>query len=88
MMVKTMFVFTFHLKGGLTIKVKSEDEGLSMDQWRSDIESCIEDEEYYTVHDVIEDEWTVLNARKILAFSIKDVGAGYEESEEEGFSFK
>lgn len=88
MMEKTRFVFTFHLKKGLTLKVTSEDDGLSMDQWRSDIESCIEDEEYYTVHDVIENEWTVVNARKILAFSIKDIGPGDEEPEEEGFSFK
>lgn len=88
MMVKTMFVFTFHLKGGLTLRVTSEDEGLLMDQWRSDIESCMEDKEYYTVHDVIEDEWTIINARKILAFSIKDIGSSHKEPEEEGFSFK
>lgn len=88
MMEQTIFVFTFHLKGGLTLKVTSEDDGLTMDQYRSDIEQCIEDKQYYTVHDIVEDEWTIINAREILAFSIKDIGPNYEESEEEGFSFK
>jgi len=88
MMEKTMFEFTFHMKGGLTLKVIGADDGLTMDQWRSDIEQCIEDEEYYTTYDVIEDEWTVVNAKKILAFRIKDVGPNPNNKSEEGFSFK
>lgn len=88
MIEKTIFEFTFHLKGGLTLKIISADDGLTMDQWRSDIEQCIEDEQYYTTYDVMEDEWTVVNARKILAFSIKDVGPDYMEQSEEGFDFK
>lgn len=83
-----MFEFTFHMKGGLTLKVICADDGLSMDEWRNDIEKCIYEELYYTTYDVIEDEWTVINAKKILAFSIKDVGPNYIQQSEEGFDFK
>lgn len=88
MIEKTRFAFVFYLKNAPVIEIVTEDEGLTMDQFRSDIEQCMEDEQYYTMHDIIEDEWTIINARKIIAFKIKDVGAGYDPNSEEGFQFK
>lgn len=74
MIEKTMYAIKFYLAHGHVIEIVTEDEGLTKDDFRQDIQTAIDEDNYYIAHDVINDCWEVIKAKCIQAFAIKDVG--------------
>jgi hypothetical protein len=54
-----------------------EDDGLSVVEVKSEIEEMINEDGLYTLKNIINDEWIVLQGSRIDAFGIADLGENY-----------
>lgn len=82
------FKLKFCLDSGSTVEALIEDEGLSLAEVKQDIVDTINDEGIYTLLNILNDEWIVVQGNKIEAFSIKDTGQNGLKHALEGFMFK
>lgn len=82
------FKLRFYLDSGAIVEALIEDEGLSLADVRQDIVDTINDEGIYTLLNVMNDEWVVVQGNKIEAFSVKDTGQNGLKYALEGFMFK
>lgn len=82
------FMLKFYLDSGSIVEALIEDEGLSLADVREDVVNTINDEGIYTMLNVLDDEWIVVQGDKIEAFSIKDTGEQGLKLAQEGFIFK
>jgi len=84
----TYFRLSFYLSSGAIVEALIESEGLSLADVRDDIENSINEDATYTLLNVYEEEWVVLQGGNIEAFSIKDLGSQGLKLAHEGFIFK
>ncbi len=82
------FKLRFYLDSGATVEALVEDEGLSLANVKQDIVDTINEEGIYTLLNVLNSEWIVVQGNKIEAFSIKDAGQQGLQLAQEGFTFK
>lgn len=75
MISETTFHIRFYFKSGRDKQVIIEDDGMSLNDLRESIQQAIDEDDYYVVHSILDDEWTVIKADRIEAFSIIDAGA-------------
>ena len=87
MVEKTMYAIRFYLAHGHVIEIITEDEGLTKDDFRQDIQTSIDDDAFYVAHDIVNDCWEIIKAKAIQAFAIKDVGRDWESNYEEDTFF-
>lgn len=90
MIKNTVFKIRFCLSGGQTLIVITEDDGLTKEEYQTEIRSAINDDEFYIIQDMTSKEWIIIRAERIDAFGITDVGPDYDTEEVDpdgGFSF-
>jgi hypothetical protein len=89
MIKETTFHVKFYLKSGREKQAVIEDDGLSINDLRQSIQTAIDEDDYYVVFNIIDDEWTVIKADRIEAFSIIDAGRDSAKvADWGGFDFK
>jgi hypothetical protein len=76
----TFLQLKFYLSLGTQIDAIVESDGVSLDFFRMEIQSTIDNDETYVLRNVIDDAWVIVQARHVLAFSIIDLGENYMES--------
>lgn len=82
------FKLRFYISSGSVIEAIIENDGLSLSDVRKDIENSINEDAIYTLLNVLDDEWIVLQGCHIEAFSVKDLGQTGLKVAQEGFVFK
>ncbi len=75
----------FHLSSGYTLEAVIADDGLSVSDIRDTIDETINDDGTYTLLNVINEEWIIVQGGRIEAFGIIDLGENYFS---EGFEIK
>lgn len=78
----------FHLSSGIMVEAIIESDGLSIAQVRTEVEETINEDGIYTLLNAINEEWIVLQGKRIDAFGITDLGEQGLKLAEEGFIFK
>lgn len=75
----------FHLSSGITLEAVIEDDDLSVSDHRNMVDETINEDGTYTLLNIINNEWIVIQGKRIDAFSIIDLGENYLN---EGFDIK
>lgn len=79
------YQLSFHLSSGATLTAVIEDDGLSVSDHREMVDQSINDDGTYTLLNIINEEWVVVQGKRIDAFGIIDLGENYLN---EGFDIK
>lgn len=79
------FQIKLHLSSGSTVEAVIEDDGLSVVEVKDEIEDMINEDGLYTLKNIINDEWIVVQGSRIDAFGLTDLGENYLS---EGFDIK
>jgi hypothetical protein len=75
----------FYLSSGLILESIVQDDGLSAADFRNTIEETINDDGTYTLLNIVNEEWIIIQGNRIDAFGIIDLGENYLT---EGFDIK
>lgn len=82
------FKVSFYLSSGTVLEALIEDEGLLVSDVRDAVDATINDGGTYTILNVLNNEWVIIQGNRIDAFSIQDLGPQGLKLADEGFIFK